>query len=122
MKNQIQEVLGVPENLIDSARRFYDELKKVTLQKIKPSEDDETYEYSIKFDPPLNIGGYKTKKIKVETKVLPRENFDKVDYASMGVTTLSKIDTEKPYRGEINTNIKKPEFQIFRKRRRSKRK
>jgi len=112
MKNQIQEVLGVPENLIDSARKFYDELKRVTLQKIKPSQDDETYEYSIKFDPPLNIGGYKTKKIKVETQIVPRDNFDKVTYASMGVSTSNETDTEKPYRGKINSNIKKPEFQM----------
>jgi len=113
MKKEVQEVLGVPDNIINSAKRFYSELYKSTMENIEHSDDDETYTFKIDFDTPLKVGEYNINSINTEVRIVPVEDRDYVDYVSMGVGTQTKQDSKKPYRGKLMTDITNPDFSLM---------
>jgi hypothetical protein len=56
MKTLLQEKLGVPENIIQSSRRYYEDLKNELEKEVKGSNREEQYYFFIKPDEPYKIG------------------------------------------------------------------
>jgi hypothetical protein len=87
MKTLLQEKLGVPENIIQSSRRYYDDLTNELEKVVKGSNREEQYYFFIKPEEPYKIGDFKTSSIKTTVNITPTNRFDKVDWTQMQVTT-----------------------------------
>ncbi len=87
MKTLLQEKLGVPENIIQSSRRYYEDLTNELEKEVKGSNREEQYYFFIKPDEPYKIGDFKTSSIKTTVNITPTNQFDEVDWTQMKVTT-----------------------------------
>jgi hypothetical protein len=87
MKTLLQEKLGVPENIIQSSRRYYEDLRNELEKVVKSSNREEQYYFFIKPEEPYKIGDFKTSSIKTTVNITPTNRFDKVDWTQMQVTT-----------------------------------
>jgi len=87
MKTLLQEKLGVPENIIQSSRRYYEDLRNELEKVVKSSNREEQYYFIIKPEEPYKIGDFKTSSIKTTINITPTNRFDKVDWTQMQVTT-----------------------------------
>jgi len=110
MKNQILEVLGVPENIIPSARLFYDDLYMSIKNELEKSEGEQ--EFSLVPSRDLKIGEYNVEQIEVKITVIETDEVQEPDVISMGVVSASKKGGKYPHKGEITTDITNPEFEI----------
>lgn len=110
MKNQIFEALGVPENIIPSARLFYDDLWMTIKNELEKSEGEQ--EFSVVPSRNLKIGEYEVEQIEVKITVIETDEVQEPDVISMGVSSTSNKGEKYPYKGEITTDITNPEFDI----------
>lgn len=91
-KMSLQEKLGVPENLIPTSVSFYDDV----LKKMKLNLKKGKTEYKFEFYPTqtLKIGTHEIGSITLDVEITPLDDFDRVDFASMGFSSRTKY--EKP--------------------------
>ena len=108
MKNQIFEALGVPENIIPSARLFYDDLFMLIKNELEKSEGEQ--EFSVVPSKDLKIGEYDVEEILVKITVIETDEVQEPDVISMGVGSTSKKGEEYHHKSEITTDISNPEF------------
>ena len=108
MKNQIFEALGVPQNIIPSARLFYDDLWLTIKNGLENSEGDQ--DFSVVPSKDLKIGEYNVDQIEVKITVVETDQVQEPDVVSMGVRSTSKKGEEYSHKGEITTDITNPEF------------
>jgi len=83
IRKSINEVVGVPENIIDSAVRLYEDIKSELKQVI----DTNITEYNFVIEPkePYKIGDMDISEVDVTIEIYPVENLDFYDFAEMGV-------------------------------------
>jgi hypothetical protein len=112
MKVHLQERLGVPNNLIDTANRFYFDLIEEVSREVKASNRKEDYYFYIKPEPPYTLGEYQITSMKVNMKIIPNENSTKVEFISMSVTSVLGKPKEYLHKGKITFNIKSPVYSI----------
>lgn len=110
MKNQIFEALGVPDNIIPSARLFYDDLFLSIKNEVENNEGD--HEFSLIPSRNLKIGEYGVDQFEVKITIVETDEVQEPDVISMGVGSKSKKSDDDYYKGEIITDISNPEFNI----------
>ena len=112
MKVHLQERLGVPNNLIDTANRFYFDLIEEVTREVKASNREEDYYFFIQPQPPYTLGEYQITSMKVNMKIIPKENSTEVDFKRMGITSVVGAPEEYLHKGKIIFNIKSPVYSI----------
>ncbi len=113
MKDVLLEVLGVPPNILDSARKLYNEFAKFVFNEVKHTNDSETYNFVIKSDSDMKVGEYDIDKVNIELQIIPLEVVNEIEFISMGINSRSKKPTEKkPYRGKIITDVTNPRINV----------
>jgi hypothetical protein len=113
MKDVLLEVLGVPPNILDSARKLYDEFAKSVYNEVEHTEDSKTYNFVIESDTKMNVGEYEIDRIDIELDIIPLEVVKEIDIISMGIKSQSKKPTEKkPYKGKIITDVTNPKISV----------
>lgn len=110
MKNQIFEALGVPENIIPSARLFYDDLFTTIKNGLEKSEGEQ--EFSVVPSKELKIGEYEVDEFLVKITVVETDEVQEPDVISMGVGSVSKKGDKYHHKGEVITDITNPEFNM----------
>ena len=110
MKNQIFEALGVPENIIPSARLFYDDLMISIKNELENSEGEQ--DFSVVPSQDLKIGEYDVEEISVKITVIETDEVQEPEFISMGVGSTTKKGEKYPYKGKIITDITNPEFNM----------
>jgi hypothetical protein len=107
-KISLQEKLGVPDNLIQTASTLYGEI----LERLKKELNGEDLEYSFTFSPssPYKIGDSEISKISINIEIFPDARFEEVDYQSMGFKSPSKY--VKPGVTRIVNDINQVELTI----------
>lgn len=110
MKNQISEALGVPSNIIPSARKFYELL----LNQIKSelNKDEETFKFTIVLPEPLPVGEYIIREVSVKITITETDQVQEPEVYSMGVGTDSVRSSEFVDRSKVTTDIENPEFMM----------
>jgi hypothetical protein len=108
MKNQILEALGVPDNLIPSARKFYELL--LDQIKLELDKDEETFEFSIVPPEPLPVGEYSIHEVSVKITITETNKVQEPRYYSMGVGSNLERSPKFIDKSKITTDIKNPEF------------
>ena len=113
MKDVLLEVLGVPPNILDSARKLYDEFVKFVFTEVKHTNDSETYYFAIKSDSKMKVGEYDIDTVNVELQIIPLDVVKEIDFISMGIKSQSKKPTKKkPYKGKIVTDVTNPRIDV----------
>lgn len=110
MKNQISEALGVPENIIPSARLFYEDLFITIKNELEKSEGEQ--DFSIVPSKELKIGEYNVDEFSVKITVVETDEVQEPDFISMGVGSVSNKGDQYHHKGEVVTDITNPEFNM----------
>jgi len=84
IKKAINEVVGVPENIIESAVRLYEDIKKEITSVIDTNITE--YNFVIEPDEPYIIGDMNINEADVDLTIYPTD-IDYYDFAEMGVMT-----------------------------------
>lgn len=107
-KTSLQEKMGIPDNLIQSASILYSQLLETLKKKLRKDK----LEYSFNFSPstPYKIGDENISEIEFDIEILPDDSFSEVDYQSMGFKSSSKY--EKPGVSRIMSSIGKVELNM----------
>lgn len=99
MKIHLHERLGVPENIVETAEKYYDDLIEQVVDNIRESDRKEDYYFFIQPSKPYQVGDEQIKSVKTNFIVEP-EDIDSVNYKQLatksylqpaiGKTTLAK--------------------------------
>ena len=84
MKIHLHERLGVPENIVQSAERYYNDLIEEVGDNIRQSDRKEDYYFFIQPSKPYQIGDEQIKSVKTNFIVEPKD-VDSVDYKQLSV-------------------------------------
>lgn len=112
MKMRLHEALGVPQGIINSARRFYNDILPQLEKNIDPS--DETGEYTMEIIPesPYEIGEFPAVNIELTLEIEPIQSLDSFDVIRMATKASSELDYQKPYRARFVPKVTNPKFTI----------
>jgi len=113
MKTNLVEILGVPDNLLDTAKNFYADFVKQLESVVVHSEKQETYKFTVVPSQPYKIGEFEVRKIDLTLTITPLEQVKEIDFISMGVnSSSSKPEKKNLTRGLIRTNIEEPNMDV----------
>jgi hypothetical protein len=89
----LDEVLGIPEGLIETSREIYNKIVEDLKKKAIAGEDVDSYKFKIHGD--FHIADYNFDTINVEINI-NTNNSDEIDWGSMGVA--HQVTLDKPYK------------------------
>lgn len=112
MKVQLQERLGVPEGIIESAERFYNDLLEQVRYNIKKSNRKEEYYFVIEPKSPYQIGDEQVNRVLTNFIVTPNPNVENIDFAQMSTKSYLEPIEDKPGLGKTISKISGPIFSI----------
>ena len=108
MKTHLQERLGVPENIIDSAERYYNDLLEQVRYNIRQSNRKEDYYFLIQPSSPYRIGDEKINSVKTNFIVEPNPNVEDIDYRQIAMKSYLEPAENKPGLAKTVSTISSP--------------
>ena len=112
MKTHLQERLGVPESIVYSAERYFEDLVEQVRSNIRKSNREEQYYFLITPAVPYRVGDEQIKTVKTTFVVTPKSDIEKIDYVKISTKSfIEPIDTS-PGLAKTISNIQSPAITI----------
>jgi len=107
MKIHLHERLGVPENIVESAERYYNDLIEQVRYNIRKSDRKQEYYFFIEPSKPYQVGDEQIQSVKTNFIVEPSD-VDSVDYRQLATKSYLEPADGKPGLAKTVSTISSP--------------